>query len=260
MRKEDIIKSEVKEFYDYGNWKKKQIFPTAQDLFDDLKLELINHQVDGQIIYLGELIRLIDLDAQKHLKTCPKKDKPNECQENQFYSKSKYYVEQILDSITVKNESPNTKYELNKNLSKETLFVIEDLMDGKRYTLTKDRPEEISEIINRLNNFGFLNKVRQNSYSMNYGKRKYLAKLIELQSWDNFKNWLNKDGNAIEIGITNNFYESSVGQINQANNNGFVTNPKYQKSSKKSKLKTWALWIGIIGTIILIIIGLFQII
>lgn len=260
MRDEDIIKSEAKEFYEYGDWKGKQIIPTAQDLYDDLKLQLGNHQVDDQISYLREIIRLIDIDAQKHLKTCEKKENPNECTTNQFYAKSRYYAKQILDSIKDHNESVEAKYELKKNLSHETLSVIMDLLDGKKYSLTKDRSKEISAIIGRLNNLGFLNKVNKYSYGMEYSNRKYLAKLVELKSWSQFNEWLNKEEKSPEASVTNNFYESSVGQINQTNNNGFVNNSKYQKSSKKSKLETLALWIGIIGTIILIIIGLFQII
>lgn len=254
MRKEDIIRSEAKEFYESGDWKNKQIFPTAQDLYDDLKLELHNHQIDGQIIYLEEVIRLIDIDAQKHFKTCKKKDNPSECTTHQFYAKSKYYTNQFLDSIADKNESVNTKYELNQNLSQETLSVIEDLIDGKRFTLTKDRPEEISAIIGRLHSLGFLKKVTKHSYALEYGNLKYLAKLVEFQSWNEFKNWLNNEKSSSEASITNNFYESSVGQLNQAVAGSIIKNAKSKthEFSKTSWLNKLYWVIGIILSLIVI--------
>lgn len=248
MRKEDIIKSEALEFYEYGDWKGKHTFPTAQDLIGNLKLELSNHQVDGKIIYLEEVIRLIDVDAQEHLKTCKKKGEPNECPDYQFYAKSKYYAEQILDTIAHKNEVIKIKHELNTNLSKESLSVIADLLNGERYPLTKDSPKEISEVIERLNNLGFLNKVNANDYAMNHVNRKYLVKLLEFESWNKYEDWLSKEEDSRETGVTNIFNESSIGQINQAFGGGSIKKPENSdKLTKDSLLKKASLWIVIIG-------------
>lgn len=260
MRKEDIIKSEALEFYEYGDWKGKQIIPTAQDLIGDLKLELSNHQLDGQIIYLEEVIRLNNSDAQEHLKTCKNKDKPNECPTHQFYVKSKYYAEQILDAIADKTESVAPNYELNNNLSKETISVIEDLLDGKGYSLTKDSPNEVSTIIVRLNNLGFLNKVNNHSYAMHHANRKSLAKLVELKSWNKFEDWLSREEDSRETGVTNIFNESSVGQLNQVIGGGSVKKPvNSDKLSKDSLLKKASLWIVIIGGVFSIGFILYQI-
>lgn len=260
MKKEDIIKSEALEFYEYGDWKGKHTFPTAQDLIGGLKLELGKHQVDGQIIYLKEVIQLIEIDAQKHLETCEKKENPNECPTHQFYAKSRYYAEQILDSIDDENDSVETKYEFNTNLSKETLSVLEDLFNGERYSLTKDSPKEISEVIERLNNLGFLNNDARPSCAMNYGNRKYLAKLLELKSWDKFKEWLSREEDSREISVTNIFNESSVGQLNQVIGGGSVKKPvNSDKLSKDSLLKKASLWIVIIGGVFSIGFILYQI-
>lgn len=254
MRQEDIIKSEALEFYEYGDWKGKQIIPTVQDFSSGLKLELSNHQIDGQIIYLEKIIRLINNDAQEHLKTCKNKDKPNECPTHQFYAKIKYYAEQILDSIAGKTESVVPNYELNNNLSKETISVIEDLLDGKRYSLTKDSPNEVSTIIARLNNLGFLNKFNNHSYAMHHANRKSLAKLLELKSWSKFKEWLNKEENSKETTLVNNFYKSSVGKINQAIGESKIKNSesKTQESPKTSWLNKLYWVIGIIVSLIVV--------
>lgn len=248
MKNDDIVKSEAQEFYKYGIWKDKQIIPTAKNLNADLKLELGNHQVADQIVYLEEIIRLIDIDAQEHLKTCKMKDHPNDCLDNQFYAKSKYYAKQILDSIVKKNESVSTKYEFNRNLSKETLSVISDLLNGEEYPLTKDSPHEVSAIIERLNNLGFLNKVNVNDYTMNRVNRKYLVKLLEFESWNKYEDWLSKEKDSHEASIINIFNGSSVGQINQAIGNSTIQNTesKTQSSLKTSWLNKLYWVIGII--------------
>ena len=254
MRKEDIIKIEAQEFYEFRDWKGKQIFPSAQDLVGDLKLELSNHQSDSQIIYLKEVIRLIDIDYEKHLKTCKYKDKPDECLSHQFYVKSKYYIEQILVSIVDQIESIETEYDLKDNLATETLLVIEVLLDGKKYSLTKNRSKEISEIIERLNNLGFVNKVTKYSYAVNNDNRKYLSKLLELKSWNKFKEWLNKKEDYRETSVTNIFKESTVGQFNQAVAGSIINNPKTknQESSKTSLLNKLYWIIGIIVSLIVV--------
>lgn len=254
MKKEEIIKSEAQEFYEFGDWKQKHIFPTAQDLIDDLKLELRNHQVEGQIIYLKQVIRLIDNDAQKHVETCKKQENPNECPDYQFYAKSRYYAEQILDSIDDENDFVETKFEFKKNLSKETLSVLEDLLNGEKFPLTKDNPNEIHVIIDSLNSMGFLNKVNGNHYAMNHGNRKYLAKLLELKSWNKFKEWLNKEENSREASVTNIFNESSVGQLNQAIGGGTINNSesKTHATSKNSLLNKMYWVIGIVVSLIVV--------
>lgn len=254
MKKKDIIRSEALEFYEYGDWKGKNTFPKAQDLIGDLKLELGKHQVDGQIIYLEQVIRLIGIDAQEHLKTCKKKDEPNECLEYQFYEKSKYYAEQILDAIAHKNEAIKIKHELNTNLSKETVSVISDLLNGERYPLTKDSPKEISEVIERLNNLGFLNKFNMHSYAMSHSNRKYLAKLLELKSWNKFEDWLSREEDSPETGVTNIFNESSVGQLNQAIGGSNIKNleSKTHESSKTSWLNKLYWVIGIVVSLIVV--------
>src|SRR5690554_2000636 len=123
----EIVKSEAREFYHYGKWKNNRPFPIAQDLNEGLKRDLGNHPDENKMIYLNELIDLLDVDAQKHIKDCKKKDNPSDCPSHQFYAKSKYYVAQIIESISDENEPAKSKHQLNNNLSKETLSVIEDL-------------------------------------------------------------------------------------------------------------------------------------
>lgn len=190
MTKEEIIKSEVREFYEYGSWKKIQPIPTAQELKNGLEKELRNHLDDhSKKIYLNELIRLIDKDAQEHLKTCKKKDNPSECPTNRFYAKSRYYTSQIVESINKKYVVVDKHFDANKSLSEITLHTIEGLLNGEPYLLNKQSPKEISEVITRLSNLGILSKNKY-SYSVHHDKRRFLTKLLELKYWKSFNDWL----------------------------------------------------------------------
>ena len=206
------------------------------------------------MIYLKELIILIDVDAQKHIKDCKKKDNPRDCPSHQFYAKSKYYVAQIIESISDENEPAKSKHQLNNNLSKETLSVIEDLFNGGKHPLTKDSPEEISEIINRLKNLGFLYKASKHSYALHHKNRIYIAKLIELKSWNEFNNWLTtkKEEAPTTSNVTNNFQNSSIGQFNQASGKSLISKPKNitKESSKISPLNKLFWILGILVSLI----------
>lgn len=190
MMKEDIIISEARRFYNYGDWKNSRVFPTAQDLIDELKMELRNHlDDDSKKVYLNELIRLIDIDAQKHLKACKKKDNPLECLEYSLYAKSKYYASQIIESINERHVFFNKQFNADKNLSDETLEAIEELIRGEPYRLFKCSPQESSEVVKRLNTLGILSK-EKHVFSVHHRDIKYLKKLIELKSWKSFNDWL----------------------------------------------------------------------
>jgi len=121
------------------------------------------------------------------------------------------------------------------------------MLEGNNFPLNKCSHRETSDVAERLHNFGFLNKDR-NEYTVTHADRKYLKKLIELNSWNKFKDWLNQEEEkSPDTTVTNNFYESSVGQINQAIGGGSIKKPKNSnKSTKDSLLKRASLWIGII--------------
>ncbi|HLS11556.1 MAG TPA: hypothetical protein VK050_05300 [Flavobacteriaceae bacterium] len=262
MTKEDVIKSEAREFYEYGNWKSIQPIPSAQDLKNGLEKELRNHlDDDSKKIYLNELIRLIDKDAKEHLKTCKKKDNPNECHTNRFYAKSRYYTSQIVESIKENYVIVDKHFDADSYFYEETLYAIEGLLNGEPYLLNKQSPKEILEVITRLSNLGILSKNKY-SYSVHHDKRKFLTKLLELKSWKSFNEWLNTAENEEKPGsVTNiNLQNSSGAQVNHAEGGGKVNNPKNENRelSKDPWLKNLLWWIKIIGAIIASIIGLYK--
>lgn len=148
-------------------------------------------------------------------------------------------------------------------LSQETIENLNDMLDGDEFHLTKDSHRETLEVTRKLYNLGFLTK-EKHKYVVKFKNRKHLKRLVELNSWKEFNNWLDhtdeekKSSNSV---ITNNIHNSSVGQINQASDNSLVNSPKNetQKSLKKSWLYKLFLWVSIIGVIIGAIIGLYQI-
>ena len=81
----------------------------------------------------------------------------------------------------------------NELLSKDTIQVLESLMDGNSYTITKDRPKEIMDLLPKLANLDILRKTDRYKYGINSGSRQQLKKLIELKSWKDYLNWI--DGN-----------------------------------------------------------------
>lgn len=99
-------------------------------------------------------------------------------------------------------------------MTDETLKYLEDLKNGKSIPLTKDIPNEISELIINLKNLGFLYKPNKYTYASEFNNRKYLTKLIELKSWTDFLNWL--DGQNTDSSIVNDFSGSTIGQVNQS--------------------------------------------
>ena len=103
---------------------------------------------------------------------------------------------------------------INSIMDKNTIQALENLKEGKSVTLTKDSPNEISELISNLKNLGILHKPTRFGYAAEFTNRKYLTKLIELKSWTEFLDWL--DGQNTDGNITNDFSGSTVGQVNQS--------------------------------------------
>lgn len=110
-------------------------------------------------------------------------------------------------------------------MTEQTIKYLEDLKNGESFILTKDRPDEISELIVNLKNFGILHKQTKYGFACDFKNRRYLTKLIELKSWSEFTNWL--DGQNTDANIVNDFSGSTIGQVNQAD---FLKN-------KKTKIK-----------------------
>ncbi|WP_418512026.1 hypothetical protein [Corallibacter sp.] len=108
-------------------------------------------------------------------------------------------------------------------MTDETLKYLEDLKNGESITLTKDSPDEISELIINLKNLGLLHKPTKYGFASDFKNRKYLTKLIELKSWTEFLNWL--DGQNTESNISNNFSGSTIGQVNQSSGNIDLKSP-----------------------------------
>lgn len=79
----------------------------------------------------------------------------------------------------------------NTYLGKDTLLVLKNFADGESYTITKDRPEEIRELMPKLVNLDIIRKTDRFKYGATSSGRRQLKKLIELKSWEKFLNWIN---------------------------------------------------------------------
>ena len=154
------------------------------------------------------------------------------------------------ENATTKKENKNSTPEMNE----KTIKVLEDLMGGKSYTITMDRPEEIRDLLPRLENLGLINKVDRFKYAADLSNRKHLSKLIELKSWSEFLSWT--DGqNSIEQ-ITNDFSGSTIGQVNQSTKEveikSNISQTLRDKTGKKSWTEIMAWVIGIISGLVAI--------
>tara|TARA_R110002049_G_scaffold69023_1_gene178835 strand:+ start:4434 stop:4781 length:348 start_codon:yes stop_codon:yes gene_type:complete len=111
----------------------------------------------------------------------------------------------------------------------DKIEYLERLRVGKSIPLTKDSPNEISELLTNLKNLGILYKPTEYSYALDLNNRKYLTKLIELKSWSEFLNWLDRQNS--DSNIINDFSGSTIGQINQSSEKMDLKNPITQKNS-----------------------------
>ncbi|MGB3144465.1 MAG: hypothetical protein WBB24_10170 [Maribacter sp.] len=152
------------------------------------------------------------------------------------------------------SENPTTNGE-NKNdtleMKDNTIKILEEFMDGKSYTITKDRPEEIRDLLPRLENLGLIKKVGRFKYAADLSNRKHLSKLIELKSWTDFLNWT--DGQNTKGQITNDFSGSTIGQVNQSTKEIEVKSSVTQNVGEKTGKKSW---IEILAWVIGILAGL----
>lgn len=127
-------------------------------------------------------------------------------------------------------------------MTNQTIKYLEDIKNGETFILTKDRPDEIYELIINLKNFGFLYKSTKFGYSCDFKNRKYLAKLIELKSWSDFLNWL--DGQNTNSNMVNDFSGSTIGQVNHLLSENItlkspITQNTVHKTDKKTNKKSW---------------------
>lgn len=80
----------------------------------------------------------------------------------------------------------------NQMLKKSTIEVLRSLHDGNSYTITKDRPKEIMDLLPKLANLDVIRKTDRYKYGVNRIGRQQLRKLIELKSWKDFLDWIDQ--------------------------------------------------------------------
>jgi hypothetical protein len=127
-------------------------------------------------------------------------------------------------------------------MTNQTIKYLEDLKNGETFILTKDRPDEIYELIINLKNLGFLYKSTKYGYSCDFKNRNYLTKLIELKSWEDFLNWL--DAQNTNPKNVNNFSGSTIGHVNHFSSEKItfkspITQKTVDETEKKSNKKSW---------------------
>jgi|26BtaG_2_1085354.scaffolds.fasta_scaffold01153_4 hypothetical protein len=142
-------------------------------------------------------------------------------------------------------------------MTEQTIKYLKDLENGESIPITKDTPDEITELIKNLKNIGLLHRTTSNDFACDFKNRKYLTKLLELKSWTEFLNWLDEQKN--DVNISNDFSGSTISQVNQTSNisqtNNITANTKADIKTKPI-IKFWKLISEnkLISSIILIII------
>lgn len=126
-------------------------------------------------------------------------------------------------------------------MEKHTIDILTKLCEGESIPLTKSETDEVSSLIPKLKNFGILYQPNKFSYVTDSTGRKKIAKLIELNSWTKFKDWLNNQNTSQYT--NNNFSGSNIGQINQATERIDLSDQTIQNISpnapKEKKEKSW---------------------
>lgn len=154
-----------------------------------------------------------------------------------------------------KTELPNN---IDLSFDETTLQNLERLKNGQNITLTKDSHKESADLIRNLHNLGILHKPTRFGYACDLKNRKYLTKLIELQSWEKFLDLSENENNKSDF--INDFSGANIGQVNQSSEKMDLKSPVTQKivhkTAKEPKKKSW---IEILAWIIGILAGLVAI-
>lgn len=155
-------------------------------------------------------------------------------------------------------ERAESKQNVMVKMGNNTIETLENLKNGRTITLTKDIPDEISDLIINLKNLGVLYKPTKFGYACDLSNRKYLTKLIELQSWEKFLDWTETENS--KSNFVNDFSGSTIGQVNQSSEKIDVETPITQhtvhKATKEPKKRSW---IEIMAWVVGIIAGFIAI-
>nr|WP_298926556.1 toll/interleukin-1 receptor domain-containing protein [uncultured Allomuricauda sp.] len=75
-------------------------------------------------------------------------------------------------------------------MEERTVEILSNLLGGSSISLTKSNTSEVLELFPKLRNLGILTFSGKSSYHLNFSNRALLKKLIELDSFEGFLNWL----------------------------------------------------------------------
>lgn len=145
------------------------------------------------------------------------------------------FVKKYHDSCEENLSSISNKKTLN--LNQETIASLEDLRNGDTISLNKSTPNQVTEVIIKLYNLGFLNKIARFRYAVNSSSRKYLKQLILLKSWSDFLEWLDTQNQ--DDRVVNDYSGATIGQLNQGNSvkvqKTTIDQSKQQNEKRKNK-------------------------
>ena len=111
-----------------------------------------------------------------------------------------------IEHLKLKQEGKCEKY---------TLKVLEKLRNGEEAAITKCETEEVLELLNKLKNSEIAESIK-NGVKVPIKNRRFVTKLIELESWNKFLDWY--DGQNTNGNTTNYFIGENKGIVNQSSN------------------------------------------
>lgn len=116
---------------------------------------------------------------------------------------------------------------------KYTLKVLENLRNGEEAAITKSETNEVHDIIKKLKN-AEIAEASTGGVKVPIKNRKYITKLIELQSWHEFLNWYDEENTNGHT--TNYFIGENKGIVNQSSN--FSNSPQTANTTAKTQPTT----------------------
>ena len=128
-------------------------------------------------------------------------------------------------------------------MNPKSLDFLEDIKNGKSYTLTKCSDSEIFELVDFLKNLDIIKK-NDGSYSIRgFEMKEKIEKLIEFEDISIFNDWLSSE--SLKPKIKFEFNNSNVGQINNSSNvsgNAVINfNTKSEPQKDTFLIKLWKL-------------------
>lgn len=123
----------------------------------------------------------------------------------------------------------------------DTINILQEIIKGKFYMLTKSDSDEVFEVLQMLENYNVLRINLSNGFVINGIKNIYkIEKLIQFNNTSQFNNWISNEIKEASAIFT--FNDAQIGQINHKSNLNKSKNNFSFNSFNKKNIEKKSFW------------------